>query len=97
MIEMDKTATYRLPIKNGYLDIRVSQDTEYPGLDIEYIDDNEEAENNEERYHTRPRVLIECPADTNKLRALIWSNPGSEDYEESVTFETASDRIRKTA
>ena len=37
MIEFNRTATYKLPIKGGYLDIRASQDPEYPGLDIEFV------------------------------------------------------------
>lgn len=92
MIDLKTDVTYRLPIKNGYLDIRASLDPEYPGLDIEYID------NNESMYdpHTRPRVLIECPKDTNTLRALIWGDADSEDYDTDVEFETASDRLSKT-
>ena len=89
MLDMNKTATYKLPIKNGYLDIRASQDPDYPGLDIEYIDDSESKDN----YHTRPRVLIECPEDTNTLRVLVWGNPDSEDFDTEIEFETASDRL----
>ncbi len=89
MIELRSEAIYKMPVKNGYLDIRMSQDPDYPGLDIEYIDDSE----NKEEAHTRPRVLIECPKESNKLRTLIWGNPKSEDYDTEVEFETASDRI----
>ena len=92
MIDLNPTATYRLPIKNGYLDIRASQDPDYPGLDIEYIDDKESNDDP----HTRPRVLIECPKDTNTLRALVWGDADSEDYDTDVEFETASDRLSET-
>ena len=91
MVEINKTAIYKLPIKNGYLEIMASQDPNYPGLDIEYIDNAA----SKEEPHTRPRVLIECPEDTNKLRALIWGNPDSEDYDTEIEFETASERTRR--
>ncbi len=82
-ILLDPATTYSLKIKDGYLDIRVSQDPEYPGLDVEYISNNEDKGNS---LKTRPRVLIECPKDTNVLRALIWGNPDNEDYSDSVDF-----------
>ena len=82
-ITLDPAMTYSLKIKDGYLDIRVSQDPEYPGLDIEYIANNEDKGS---ELKTRPRVLIECPKDTNVLRALIWGNPDNEDYSDSVEF-----------
>ncbi len=88
MLELDKKETYKLPIKNGYLEIIASQDPDYPGLDIEYI----------EEYHdtyTRPRVLFECPKDTDILRCLVWDNPTSEDYSTKAEFDTASDRQKR--
>ena len=92
MITLDPKETYKLPIKDGYLDIRASQDPDYPGLDIEYIDNKEPNDSP----HTRPRVLIECPKDTNTLRALVWGDADSEDYDTDVEFETASDRLSET-
>lgn len=111
MIDLNRTATYKLPLGDGYLDIRVSQDPEYPGLDIEYIRTCPHSVNGEcelspeenlcrgsesEMYacaymgnnesHTRPRVLIELPKDTGKLRCLVWGDPKSEDYSECVEF-----------
>jgi len=93
MITLDPKETYKLPIKNGYLDISVSQDPDYPGLDIEYVDDKESEEFADDNIHTRPRVLIECPNETGNLRALIWSDTKSEDYNTRIEFETASDRL----
>ncbi len=88
-ITLNPECGYKLPIKNGYLDIRVSDDPNYPGLDIEYIDNDEQ-----DSYDvlTRPRVLIECPNDTSELRALIWDNPDSEDYNTEIGFKTVSDK-----
>jgi len=36
-IELKPEKIYKLPIKNGYLDIRVSLDPDFPSIDIEYI------------------------------------------------------------
>ncbi len=83
MVELNPAATYKLPIKGGYLDIRTSIDPDYPGLDIEFIPDNEDMENDPK---TRPRVLIERPAGTDKLRCLVWGDPKSEDYSECIEF-----------
>ena len=80
--ELQGTERYTLSIKNGYLDISVSQDPNYPGIDIEYVD-NDEASMSPQ---TRPRVLIECPKDTNILRALVWGDPKSEDYSDKIEF-----------
>ena len=95
MITLDPKETYKLPIKDGYLDISVSQDPDYPGLDIEYVDNKDKEAFEKEIMCTRPRVLIECPHDTNTLRALVWGNPDSEDYSTNIEFETVSDRLSK--
>lgn len=78
---------YTVPIKEGYLNINVSMDPDYPGVDIEYIPNNGTSVP-----CTLPRVLIEAPVDDatgkpGKLRALIWNNPNGEDYTEKVEFE----------
>ena len=90
-IELDPTKTYPMKIKNGYLDIRCSQDPEYPGLDIEYISNIENGAPREELY-VRPRVLIECPKEDNNLRCLIWGDTGHEDYTDCIDFETPLDK-----
>ena len=82
-IKLDPTLMYAIPIKDGFLDIRVSQDPDYPGLDVEYIKFKEDKEN----LTTRPRVLIECPEESQELRTLIWGNKTSEDYSDEIIFE----------
>lgn len=67
-------------VKGGYLRADASQDPDYPGIDIEFIADNESAD-----MLSRPRVLFEKPVD-GRLRALVWSNPKSEDYDEEIEF-----------
>lgn len=85
-IQLDPTKIYSMPIKGGYLDIRISQDPSYPGLDIEFIKDNESGT------ETKPRVLIESPFDETKgefenLRVLVWADPASEDYSDEIEFK----------
>jgi len=70
--------TLKVKVQGGYLVATVSADPDYPGIDVEYISEDD----NGERL-SRPRVLVECPPE-GALRALIWNNPHSEDYEEEV-------------
>lgn len=67
-------------VEGGYLRADPSQDPDYPGIDVEFIADNEPDD-----IYSRPRVLFEKPID-GSLRALIWNNPSSEDYEEEIIF-----------
>lgn len=91
-IKLDPTKMYAMPIRNGFLDIRVSQDPDYPGLDIEYISDKE-SELPREEIMTRPRVLIENPNPDEEdikntdLRVLIWGRKDSEDYTDKIVFD----------
>jgi hypothetical protein len=89
-IVLDPSKVYALPIKKGHLDIRVSTDSNYPGLDVEYISDIEYSRLvGISPCKSRPRVLIETAENT--LRALIWGNPHSEDYSESIEFKCLED------
>lgn len=40
-IKLTPNKIYMLPIKNGYLDTRVSVDPDYPGINIKYISNKE--------------------------------------------------------
>lgn len=80
--------TYNMPIKNGHLDIFVSQDPNYPGIDIQYISDKED-ELPDDELHTRPRVLIEN--NEGVLRAVAWADPSQEDYTDAIDFTCAED------
>ena len=73
--------TLQIRLPNGYLVATISTDPNYPGIDIEYIDDNEN-----EADLSRPRVLVEAPVEGygDIIRALIWNNPNNEDYEEDI-------------
>lgn len=72
-----------VPVGKGYLDVCPSCDTDYPGVDIEFIPD---PDNETENAVSRPRVLFERD-DAGTLRALIWANPNSEDYTHCIEFK----------
>lgn len=40
-IELKKEKIYGIPLTNGYLRIDVSQDPDYPGIDIEFINNED--------------------------------------------------------
>ena len=79
---------YAVPIKDGYLDIAVTTDPNYPGVDIEYIS-KKENELDDNKLYVRPRVLIEN--NEGVLRTLIWGDYNSEDYSDDVDFTCAED------
>lgn len=70
----------RIKVKNGYLRATPSPDPNYPGIDIEYISDNDTGQ-----HMSRPRVLVEYP-ENDTLRALIWNDPQSEDYTKEISL-----------
>ena len=72
--------TIQIKVKGGYIVATVSNDPNYPGIDVEYI-----AHNDHGQMMSRPRVLIEYPED-DTLRALIWNDSNSEDYTEEITL-----------
>lgn len=90
-ITLQPDKSYILSIKEGYLDITVSPDPTYPGIDIEYVSNKEDELKNDELW-TRPRVLIENEEDT--LRAVIWKDPHKEDYTEAVNFTCIDDIVK---
>ncbi len=79
---------YAVPIKDGYLDIAVTTDSDYPGVDIEYIS-NKENELDDNKLYVRPRILIEN--NEGVLRTLIWEDHNSEDYSDDVDFTCVED------
>lgn len=74
-----------LKVEGGLLRVVVVDDPEYPGVDIGFIPDNED-ENDDEKIITYPRILLEKPKG-EKLRALIWDDKDSEDYSKKIEFE----------
>lgn len=77
------TLEINIPLENGYMNINASQDPEYKGVDMEYVPEKENPENPS----TRPRILIENPAETpHNLNIYVWSDPKSEDYTTKITI-----------
>lgn len=67
-------------VEGGCLVATASYDENYPGIDIEFVADDDKGEQ-----LSRPRVLFEKPVD-GKLRALVWEDPDDEDYTKEITF-----------
>ena len=74
---MDKIV---IKIEGGHLVATPSQDPNYPGIDVEFVADNDKGET-----ASRPRVLFEKPLG-EKLRALIWGDSNKEDYTDEIEF-----------
>lgn len=68
-------------VRGGELVATASYDPGYPGIDIEFV-----ADNNNESDLSRPRVLFESPK-TGKLRVLVWADKNSEDYTHEIEFD----------
>ena len=72
--------TMRVKVDGGYIIATVAYDINYPGIDIEFVADNDKGE-----HMSRPRVLFEKPVD-GELRVLIWEDPNDEDYTKEIIF-----------
>lgn len=68
-------------IDGGFLVASKSCDPDYPGIDIEFVADEES-----EDILSRPRVLVEKPLD-GKLRILVWNDKKCEDYTDEIELE----------
>lgn len=73
-------------VEGGILRATKSEDPNYPGIDIEFIADEEN-----ENILSRPRVLFEKPVN-GLLRTLIWNNSKSEDYSEEIEFDLEEEK-----
>lgn len=69
-------------VNGGHLVATTSPDPDYPGIDVEFVANNDEGE-----FLSRPRVLVEKPLDYDKVRALVWADKNKEDYTEEIEFE----------
>lgn len=71
----------KVKTKGGYLWATNNGDIDYPGIDVEFITDNED-----ENALSNPRILFEYPTD-GKLRVLIWDDKYNEDYTREIIFD----------
>jgi hypothetical protein len=69
-------------VKGGVIRATASADPNYPGIDVEFVPDNE----NEDAL-SNPRVLVEFPNDEEHPRALIWDDSSKEDYNVKIVFD----------
>ena len=70
----------KVRIEGGCLIATATPDPDYPGIDVEFIPDNESGFS-----VSTPRVLFEKPKG-EQLRALIWADKDQEDYTNKVEF-----------
>ena len=70
-------------VPGGILRARACIDPDYPGMDIEFIPDEEGSNVNAV---SLPRVLIEKPVENGKLRAIVWGDELKEDPTLKIEF-----------
>lgn len=68
-----------IKVEGGRLVATKSGDLAYPGIDVEFIPDNQE------ETLSRPRVLFEKPKG-EVLRMLIWDDENNEDFTKQIKF-----------
>ena len=83
---LEPNKKYILPIADGQLELTVSNDPLYPGVDIEFVMPDESQD-----YITKPRIVIEAPIDEDtkiqeNLRVLLWAGAYTEDFTNKVVF-----------
>ena len=80
-----------VPVGTGKLCAETNADPDYPGVDTEFIPDDEN-----DRMYTRPRILIEKPVrnfpeQTGTLSVMLWTDPQSEDYTDKISICLSDD------
>lgn len=70
----------KVRVDGGYLCAAISGDTDYPGICVEFIADNESDD-----ALSRPTVLVEKPVG-DELRVLVWGDEDEEDYTTEIKF-----------
>ena len=68
-------------VDGGYLYATINGDTDYPGICVEFVADNDIGES-----LSRPTVLMEKPVG-EELRALVWDDKDDEDYTTEIIFD----------
>lgn len=71
---------FKVRVDGGYLCATESGDTDYPGICVEFVADNESDD-----ALSRPTILVEKPVGDD-LRVLIWSDEENEDYTTEINF-----------
>lgn len=68
-------------VEGGYLCATETGDTNYPGICVEFISDDDA-----EEYLSVPTVLVEKPSG-GRLRALVWDDKDDEDCTAEIVFD----------
>lgn len=68
-----------IKVEGGRLVATKTGDISYPGIDVEFIPDNQK------ETLSRPRVLFEKPKG-EALRVLIWEDEDNEDFTKQIKF-----------
>jgi hypothetical protein len=78
-----KTEELRVNVNGGYIRATISEDPDYPGIDIEFVPNDYDGKT------TNPRVLIEQPIDRDDIlcRALVWEDKDDEDFTKEIEWE----------
>lgn len=71
----------KVKVEGGYLYATISGDTDYPGICVEFVADDDNGED-----LSRPTVLVEKPVGED-LRALVWDDKDDEDYTTEIIFD----------
>lgn len=83
--ESTEDQSIKVSVKDGMLKATIATDSYNPGIDIEYISDNDNGTD-----LSRPRVLVENPECGNALRCLIWDNPQNEDFTKEISLKDSA-------
>ena len=82
--------TLKVKVEGGYLVAAASPDPDFPGIDVEFVPEDEPI------VQTRPRALFEKP-NIGLPRVLIWADTNNEDYTHEVVFNSTGGRHESTA
>lgn len=82
---IESVKTLQVRVDGGYLVATICSDPDYPGIDVEFVADDDNGEK-----ASRPRVLFEKPLG-DVLRVLVWNDQNSEDYSEEIQMLADND------
>jgi len=73
----------KVKVEGGYFRATVSEDPDYPGIDVEFVPNGYNGD------LSVPRVLFEQPKDMKDIqcRALIWGDKDNEDFTSEVEWK----------
>lgn len=80
---------FQLEVPGGYLEVAISCDSLYPGVDVEFHSDKMDQELDEGKRVSYPRVNVEMDVEKPEvLTVRIWNEPTLEDYSTRTDIDT---------